>query len=222
MSKEIRWQTTNTKLATALLVMGFPLASQPFASIVGGSTTIFFGAAVKWDKVEGGEITAHEVEERWRTCLDKKDDLLPWLGWMRAALIERDNLLADVVKNPNAFPTSGNIVQPSWFPTDDLHLASTLRALGHKLLWFADRIFYFPPNAKKDAAQFFEEITPDTKKPAHWMKCALEQQLVLIQSIRDRRNAPLRIFRGKKKAHAIIPQNMPEDLARRTLRELHR
>lgn len=219
--KEIRWQTTNTKLATALLVMGFPLAKQPFTSVVGGSTTIYFGGGVLFDKVVGGVLTGNEVEERWRTCLDKEDELLPWLGWMRAALVERDNLLSDVVHG-DAFPTSGSIIQPDWFCTDDLHVAAALRALGHKLMWFHDRRFFFSPKCKKDAARYFETEAKE-RVAIHWMRCALDQQQVLIETIRDRRNTPIKRFKGKKKdSFALIPQNMPEDLARRTLRELHR
>lgn len=217
--QDIRWQTRNTKLASALLCKGFLLAAQPFlTSVISGSqtTTIYFQPA----KREGDEeLSCEAVEEAWQIAEHAEPEGMPELHWMRGSLYSRDYLLVKYIHATGNVPTSGQLpARP--FKTDDLSLAACLHSAGNEVLLFRDQRFYFAECAKGDALYYDSKANPE--HPMQWRRVVLLQQYSLIGAIRKHQAGIVKTIAGPGKRTAILPMNMPEDLMRQCLRELHR
>lgn len=218
---DIRWQTRNTKLASALLCKGFTLCAQPFLTDVKDgkkTTTIFFPNAVR---IEGEVVTAEQIEEEWEESKHTAPVTRPEIKWMRDALYARDELITTYIHPTLPFvPTSGHLIKGNWLKTDDLILAASIRSTGYAVRGFRDRCFYFDEEAKGEALYFDSKADPE--HPMQWRRVVQLQQYQLIGAIREHNCANIRRIPGPGKSSAILPVNMPEDLARKMLRELYR
>lgn len=215
---DIRWQTRNTKLASALLCKGFILAPQPYLTTVVSSretTTIFFLPAIK---SEGEELACDAVEKLWEDAASDSYVGLPEIKWMRQALYARDHLIVTYIHPKGKVPTSGQF--GGSFTTDDLNLASCLYSCGHPVLLFRDKRFHFPEAAKAEAMHFGTKTDPEHHM--QWRRAVLWQQYELIGAIRSHQASKVVDIKGPGQRRAILSQSMPEPLLRRMMRELYR
>lgn len=228
--QDLRWNTRNTKLAAAMLVMGFLLCDrQPFTTDkTNNRTFIHFrdgGRKYDWTEIDGSGtevqkdwLPCEKIEELWDECLAFPSVQFPWLAWMRQTLNERDLILNEIVHGKK-FPSTGSFpIGADWFSSDELKLAAVLQSMGHPVRYFRDRRFYFSGAARQLATQC---KNPTANTEALWRKLVLEQQEILMGIILARNAPAVRRVDGTKGRFGILPTNMPEEILRKHLRELN-
>lgn len=221
---DARSGTQNTKLATALLVMGFQLAKQPFTTvpriklgrIEGADTTIWFIPVAKWNE---SVLIFEDVEREWRfrAMADVGNSPLPEVAWMRAALTSREDTMRNVV-NGRGVPHA--VISNLWFQTDEFKLASCLIGSGYPLQAYKDRRFYFNPDAARAAGVYKRD---GGREAMQWMKLAVHQIEILVAAIRGPGNSPLiRVANRTTGSLLTMTAATPPDLQRVMLHELHK
>lgn len=223
-STDARSGTQNTKLASALLVMGFQLAKQPFTTVArmkagrvdGADTTIWFIPVTKWID---GVVTMEDVEREWRfrATADVANSKLPEVVWMRLALTAREDTMRNIVNGPK---TPAIAINPLWFHTDEIKLASCLIGSGYERKAYQDRRFYFNPDASRAAGVYKRD---GGREAMQWMKLAVHQIEILVSKIRGPGNSPLiRVANATTGAMLTMCAAAPADLQRVMLHELHK
>lgn len=221
---DARTGTQNTKLAAALLVMGFQLAKQPFTTlprmkggaVQGTDTTIWFIPVIKYGEAI---LSKDDVEREWRYREDSDvaNSGIPQVVWMRAALQARENTVRNIVNGPAMPPVP---IGAEWFVTDNFKLAVCLIGAGYKLNIYKDRKYYFNPDARRAAGVWMREEGRETMQ---WMKKAVFQIEELVAAIRGPGNAPLiRVANASTGALLTMSSQAPGDLQRALLNELHK
>lgn len=233
--EDLRWGTQNTKLASALLVLGFQLAAkQPFSAVISGknikTVTIWFfpyilkdGAGNPLQDASGkpmltktGEpkaLLTREVEAEWAA----QSTRMPWLYWMRRALEARDFLIKQVINGSHfQLPTSG--VKPSMWRTDSVVEASVALSCEAKFHGLCDRRFYFQGKAELIVAQakHFE-----SKGRPRWAISALLQQALLVSVIKGRESEATSTRVRDTFGTAWIPKDMDPRLKEAYLRQIN-
>src|SRR5215467_14069545 len=165
------FETKNTKLAAALLTIGFELD--------GG--TAFNGEQVVL-RIRDGQAFGYEPNElqglwhdhNWQT----HNQHHPFHSIVRVAEA-RDWLLNRVIYHYN-----GKHEEPTGptFATDHLGLAACIVADDFHLLFFDGRNFYFSPDARKLERRYWESDDGDI---IHWQVDYLKQLKRLLERIRN-------------------------------------
>lgn len=219
---DFRWSTRNTKLASALLVLGFELMPQPFSTVVsaenagkGYLTTIWFKpykeSKRKQTQNPDTYLLCQGVQRLWLEGVDKKH---PEVFWMRSALEARDWILKDYIRRKfSAFQVS-NLCET----TDSIRLASALVGIGIKPLGFLDRVFYFEPSVFPFMQEF---LTEEGNTRMHWSRHVLEQHEILLREINGPRNErQIEVLNNDKRL--LMSVHASPELKRQLLKELHK
>lgn len=184
--EDLRWSTRNTKLASALLVLGFQLsATQPFTTLISGrgttTVTIWFFPYIDKDG-EGlaleKALTARQVEVEWATTSDR----MPFLYFMRRALEARDYIIREVI-GKGQLPMSGTSIKKAMYITDSIRDASVALSCNAKLHGYLDRKFYLEAKAELMISNANRQ---DYAGREAWALKAIMQQTLLMNVIKGR------------------------------------
>lgn len=220
--RDFRWNTRNTKLASALLVLGFELSDQPFTTVVsaenaskGYVTTIWFRPYKKGPDLRNGKpnpmLFCQGIERMWSSGLDPKH---PEIFWMRKALEARDWILKDFRHRDFRSVQISNL----WEKLDDIKLAFALSSNSHPPLAFRDHKFYFHPSAKPLIDEY---KASEGSGRMQWSKAVILQQDILMQAINGPKNCKQVQIRNEGLDRTLIMATaVPEELKREFLRAL--
>lgn len=220
---DVRWNTKNTKLASALLVLGFELAKQPFTSVAnvenaasGYDTTIWFRPWRKGRALGSGEpnpvLLCQGISRIWDER--KENRRCPQVYWMRKGLEGRDWILKDYTRREFRSVEISNL----WIVSDNRKLAYTMAGIGRPPLAFRDHKFYFHPNAVL-AIQEFNRQEGDSE--IQWSKAAVEQQEILVNAIKGpRNNKQISVKNNQLDRSLLMAVNAPSEIKRMLLRAL--
>lgn len=210
--EDLRWGTQNTKLAAALLCLGFHLSKeQPFTALVSGvrvkAVTIWFSPVIYHD-TEGEPyekpLLTRDVEGMW----GERNKKFPEIFWMRSALEARDYLIREVIHG-GAHPMSGERITKSMHRTDRTEDAVVAYSCGAALHGFRDHWFYFEPKAAL-RIQLAHVVGGEWREC--WALHAVRQQGVLMDAINGKNRQATSAKVAGNFGVAYIPELMsPEE-----------
>jgi len=221
---EARYGTRNTKLAAALLVLGFSLRKQPFTSAMNTSdpgrgyiTTIWFQPVAKIgdeDKKFPNGTAAIAIAADWMSPKPSRDYVL----WMRKALETRDYLIKQVIR---AKQTPSQKIDSSWISTDVLKIAAAIIPGGYALQGYRDRRFYFEQRAQAAINEYHAEVKPlERATQIQWGKLAILQQDLLVMEIKGPKNHK-QIIVENGPTQLVMGAQCPEEVRRAHLYRMH-
>ena len=213
MHEEFRWGTRNTKLAAAMLVLGFQLSKpQPFTVLIAArqeTVTIWFHPDIenkelppRYIREDGRHILqAREVEALWLENEEKAMDI-PCVLWMRKGLEARDFL----IREANKIPTSGQLLSKGMLATSSIREAATAFSCGAQYHGWRDKRWHFHRKAERIIA---ESQLQESKLRPRWALLGILQQGLLMDVIRGRKAEATAAEVIGARGTAYLPAMMP-------------
>ena len=170
-AKSLIFETFDTRLAAALLTLGFDLHHD----------TDFTQAQIAFQihHAKCHDYTEDEYGQLWRDRQWKEENFEHPFALICKVAHARDWLIGNVI-NPER-PYIDNKVEPvcECFKTEKLDIAACIVAAGFYLMWFYDRTFTFAPEAKIIADQF-----ADSESEIECQVEYLKQLAILLTAIK--------------------------------------